>query len=408
MASAFQRKRDDDLNRFYTRSPISAILARLLPNLESARILDLGAGMGSLSAIAGKQALRPFVVTVDIDRSISPLLKERFTRIGLSEHVHHTFDVLDPNLAANLQYHGEFDIAVCNPPFFRPKWIPEFETVLREGGLDGIGSDTGDVTAETLFLAQNLRLLRDGGTLALIVPDGFATGWPMAKIREKLLSEHAVDSVVQLPPHSFHDTEARCFIILIRKNDGPTKVVNLYKINEATGDLSSPLSVPHEDGINRLDYEYHREHVKSLNGDTLISLNADIRRGSINYTNRADFPYPLFHTSDFKSAVDGRLTAPLAPPPQNSARKLIVAEQGDILLARIDRNLHQKVCIVVEGAIAVTDCIYRIRVPKQEQTKVFESLRSKRGADQLLGASKGVGARLLGKADLLKLRLIER
>ena len=74
-------------------------------------------------------------------------------------------------------------------------------------------------------------------------------------------------------------------------------------------------------------------------------------------------------------------------------------------MARVDRNLHAKVAMVGHGRAAVTDCVYRVRVPVDVRASVFEALRSPVGMASLLAATKGVSARLLGKADLLDLPL---
>ena len=61
--------------------------------------------------------------------------------------------------------------------------------------------------------------------------------------------------------------------------------------------------------------------------------------------------------------------------------------------------------MVAGGRAAVTDCIYRVRVPAEVRMSVFDALRSPAGMASLLAVTKGVSARLLGKADLLDLRL---
>jgi type I restriction enzyme M protein len=91
--------------------------------------------------------------------------------------------------------------------------------------------------------------------------------------------------------------------------------------------------------------------------------------------------------------------------PENE--KVVIAEPGDILMARVDRSLHQKIAIVTKGRAAITDCVYRVRVPVEHQKRVFTALRSTHGEQAILSATKGVSARLLGKGTLLGLRLQE-
>ena len=69
------------------------------------------------------------------------------------------------------------------------------------------------------------------------------------------------------------------------------------------------------------------------------------------------------------------------------------------------RNLHEKIGMVVSGCAAVTDCIYRIRLPLQNRDKAYKALCSDKGRKNLLALTKGVGARIIGKADLLDMPL---
>ncbi|MFY1004857.1 N-6 DNA methylase, partial [Escherichia coli] len=91
---------------------------------------------------------------------------------------------------AHLTDHGLFDLAVCNPPFFRPDWNRDFARILQYADLADACPSTSDVTAEILFLAQNLRMVRDGGKIALIAPDGLLTGWRSSAFRRALMDRH--------------------------------------------------------------------------------------------------------------------------------------------------------------------------------------------------------------------------
>ena len=137
---------------------------------------------------------------------------------------------------------------------------------------------------------------------------------------------------------------------------------------------------------------------------TLRQLGADVRRGSLNTIARKAATYPVFHTTDYRGLTEGAVTLDAAMD-LPADRKLVVAEAGDILMARVDRSLHEKVAVVASGRAALTDCVYRVRVPAEMSTPVLTALRSPEGTASLLAATKGVSARLLGKGDLLDLPL---
>lgn len=404
MASTFAENRQDTLNRFYTRTAVGELLVDQLGDFAPRNVLDLGAGEGSLSAAVVGRWEGMTVVTVDLDPGIVEGLHDRLENAGAVMHRHHACDVLEPMLPASLAEHGPFDLAVCNPPFFRPTWNRDYARLLQQADLADACPSTADASAEILFLAQNLRMVRDAGKIALIAPDGLLTGWRTTSFRRAIMERHAVDCVLQLPNHSFHDTEARCFILIITKNAGPADEIKLLRYDASAG-LSAPLMVSRADAETRMDFDFHAHRSDNAGRvATLRQLGAEIRRGSLDTVARKTATYTTFHTTDYRSIEDGLVTLDADPGlPENG--KLVVAEAGDILMARVDRSLHEKVAIVASGRAAVTDCIYRVRVPAEVRASVFDALRSPVGVASLLAATKGVSARLLGKADLLDLPL---
>jgi type I restriction enzyme M protein len=218
------------------------------------------------------------------------------------------------------------------------------------------------------------------------------------------MDDHAIDCVMQLPNHSFHDTEARCFILILTKDGAPVEKVKLTRYDQTTG-LSSPIFISRIDALQRMDFDFHASQKTPKNGMvTLRELGADIKRGSLSTIQRKDSAFNTFHTTDYSNLADGRIAFKSTDKlPIN--RKMVIAETGDILMARVDRSLHHKIGIVMSGSAALTDCVYRVRLPIQVREMSFNALRSPAGMASLLSASKGVSARLLGKADLLDLPL---
>ena len=153
-----------------------------------------------------------------------------------------------------------------------------------------------------------------------------------------------------------------------------------------------------------MDYDFHASSSDAEQDSfCLQGLRAEVRRGTFSTAQRKSLPESIFHTTDFKAFQCGRVEFSEAPLP--NTEKAVVAEAGDILMARVDRSLHQKIAIVTKGRAAITDCVYRVRLPREHQERVFNALRSAHGERALLSATKGVSARLLGKAALLSLKL---
>jgi type I restriction enzyme M protein len=402
--SKFNAIRQGTLNRFYTRRSVGELLADQLAHLNPSSVIDLGAGDGSLSISTANYWPNADILTVDLDADCIPRLHKNIMNAGAASHRHKVHDVFDPALPKAIGQSNCFDLAVCNPPFFRPDWRRDFARILQEANLADACPSTSDVSAEIIFLAQNLRLVRDGGTIAMIAPDGMMTGWKTKPLRRTLIAQHKIDCVVQLPPHSFHDTEARCFVLILTKQGRQAEQVKLLRYDVAAG-LSDPLYVSIDEAEQRLDYDYHvANQSKGKRVVTLRELGADIQRGSVSTVEARTADFPIFHTSDYSNLPDGEIRLESSMPAVRGKRLITVAP-GDILMARVDRKLHEKVAIVVSGEAALTDCVYRVRLPKEAQQLAFRALRSLEGASKLLAISKGVSARLLGKADLLDMLL---
>ena len=398
-ATKFAIKRTGTLNRFYTQPAVGQLLAEQLEILNPSSVLDLGAGEGSLStSIADRWPLADYV-TVDKDKKCASKLTNNLSKAGVIKHTHYTTDVLESSLDL-VSKHGLFDLAVCNPPFFKPPWRPEFYNILSGANLlDSVSNS--DITAELVFLAQNLNMLKHGGTIALITPDGMITGKKTVALRRALIQQHRIETVIQLPNNAFKDTDAYCFVLVFKKGLGVTKKIQLLEYNKSNG-LSNPIFIDGVDGVDRLDYDFHLAH-KSVDKSaiTLRQLGAEIRRGSLGTVEARSKQYPIFHTTNYdqcRVCFEGDL-------PPDLKKEIIIAEQGDILVARVDRNFHKKVAIVECGQAAITDCVYRVRVAKRLQEAVFDALRSPSGEAIMKAVSKGVSARLLGKADFLDLPL---
>jgi type I restriction enzyme M protein len=83
------------------------------------------------------------------------------------------------------------------------------------------------------------------------------------------------------------------------------------------------------------------------------------------------------------------------PATSEKQRQFNVAKTGDILIGRVGRNFQEKVCRVEAGTVAVSDCIFILRVTPEHRDAVFSYLKSKHGRQALICSSHGVGAKFL-------------
>ena len=120
--------------------------------------------------------------------------------------------------------HGTFSIVLANSPF--------------AGTRDSVAAAKDLLTVvrtkktELLFLAHSLRLLRDGGRAAVILPDSalFGTSKAHTDARRMLVEDHKLDAVVRLAPGVFKPHSALSTSILLFHKAQTTDSVWFYDV----------------------------------------------------------------------------------------------------------------------------------------------------------------------------------
>ena len=115
---------------------------------------------------------------------------------------------------------GTFDVVLSNPPFGAHDDLPR---ILKHYEL-GKGKRQ---KRETLLLERQIRLLRPGGRIAVVIPEGVLSNKTRdRKLREYILRECVVKAVIRLPQDTFKKSEgAACTSILyaVKKNPDDPK-----------------------------------------------------------------------------------------------------------------------------------------------------------------------------------------
>lgn len=408
--------RTSDLwGRYYTSPAISQSLIDSIEAHEPKLVLELGSGSGSLCAAAASRWQDAKLVTVDLDRRATKRLSPH--RVGCRvEHSHFVHDVLDEALSDRIGLKLEtVDVAVCNPPYIRPRWRSDFGKILEGAGLSDTLTSLHDAGADLLFLAQNLRLLRRSGKLGLILPDGLITAEKFWRVRRALLRQHLIEQVVQLPRGVFKGTEAQTYLVVLSKMAGETEQVTLRQIGH-DGGLSAPIEVPQDAAEKRLDYTFHAGvdlTQRSSDGRQKMTVRqalTEVVRGTVCSSAIAAFRVPVFHLGDFE---DRSCEHAMRIVPKRFALSDLAAQRvavdarlalpGDILLARVGRRLENRLALVVHGPCIISDCVFALRVTDEHRERLYRFFESDVGRRALASSAHGVAARFLSKTNLFEI-----
>jgi type I restriction enzyme M protein len=395
----------DPFGRYYTDSRVARVLVESMSLGNPKLVIELGAGNGVLVREASRYWASTEFITVDIDgdTEIASILNHQGAAF-----THYIHDALDVSLSDRIGVpHGTVDSALCNPPYIQPQWRTSFSEILEDAGLSGVIPKISATPADVLFMAQNMRFLRDGGKLGLILPDGIIAGERYARLRQALISSHRIERIIELPRGIFRKTDAKAHIIVLVKNGNSSDFIRVQGL-DLNGALANPLWISPDDAGDRLDFSYLRFKSRLLHRESELTLGTAtqvLARGIYSSSKRKGINFPVFHTTDF---VEGSTTVPekfsLSLLAQSEA-KGILAQPGDILVARVGRNLHRKVAVVSNGIVAVTDCIFILRVAEKWRQRALVSLTSMDGRASLAAISHGIGATFITGDSLLKLSI---
>lgn len=203
---AFRRtnaQRRSELGQFSTPPRIATYMAGLFSaSSESVRLLDAGAGVGSLTAAYVQELCtrkqKPYeihVVTYEVDAAFEPYLATTLAVCSASAEaagVKFTSEIRrDDFIAAAVtalsgELFGErragFNAAILNPPYRKLNTDSEYRRLLRS-----VGVETSNLY--TAFLALATILLEPGGEMVAITPRSFCNGPYFKPFRELFLRE---------------------------------------------------------------------------------------------------------------------------------------------------------------------------------------------------------------------------
>ncbi|ENK1088616.1 MULTISPECIES: HsdM family class I SAM-dependent methyltransferase [Enterobacteriaceae] len=384
----------DSLGRYYTKESISALLVSQMKAEKVNNIIDLASGEGSLTYAALDRWKNAEAYSLDIESRMSKKVCDNLTHI-VTDALVHSF----PEMLARHQ--GNFDVAVCNPPFTLPKWRDDYSKIINEIGADKYISISKYVPAEIIFISQVIRFLKKGGEAGIILPDGIFTARKFIGLRRYLLNEHSITKVIELPRNIFKRTEAKTHILIFNKKIVPHQKIQLHCITK-DGELSPPVLIKKEDAIERMDYSYH--YNKNEESSTIGMLkNILIFRGKFN---SKEITEHIFHTTKF-SGNEKCIKFHCNSEEELQPSKLdVIAKPGDILIARVGREFYKKIVFVESGYSYISDCIFLIRASGEDKKKLFDFLCSQEGQEELSRASSGVAAQHITMDALKKIHLV--
>ncbi len=251
------------LGQFMTPATVARFMASLFAHSNSnrCRLLDAGAGIGSLSSafLENHKFNRIEIEAYEIDANFREQLENIFS----------CYEILNPNLdfaariladdfiesTVNLILSGRrklFTHAILNPPYRKISSDSYHRHLLRQVGIE-------TVNLYSAFVALALELLEEGGQLVTIIPRSFCNGTYYQSFRNLILQKSAIRQI-----HLF-DARNKAFsdnnvlqenvIIHLEKNGIQGDVIISTSTDDTFSDfVSYPKSfdqIVHQDDVER-------------------------------------------------------------------------------------------------------------------------------------------------------------
>lgn len=215
--------------QFYTPAEVSRIMAKVLGISRDTRqdqtVYDPTCGSGSLLLKVADEAPRGLsIFGQEMDNATSAL-----ARMNMILHDAPTAEIWHANTLASPHWKHKdgslktFDFVVANPPFSQKNWTSGLDPAHDPFGRFELGAPPAK-NGDYAFLLHIIKSLKSTGQGAVILPHGVLfRGGAEAAIRKNLIRRGLIKGIIGLPPNLFYGTGIPACIIVIDKEQAPTR-----------------------------------------------------------------------------------------------------------------------------------------------------------------------------------------
>lgn len=209
---------------FYTPQAVSHLMTQIIflgrEDQKGMTLYDPAMGSGSLLLNAKKYSHQSDTVSYygqEINTSTYNLARMNMMLHGVAIENQHlsNADTLDADWPTDEP--TNFDGVLMNPPYSL-KWSAT-AGFLTDPRFSSYGVLAPKSKADFAFLLHGFYHLKNTGTMAIVLPHGVLfRGAAEGKIRQKLLEQGAIDTIIGLPSNIFYNTSIPTTIIILKKN----------------------------------------------------------------------------------------------------------------------------------------------------------------------------------------------
>ena len=265
--------------QFFTDQKVTKLaLSFINPKFNTTeKIIDLCSGTGGflLEALKYKKSnsakkLDKNIVGVEIDSNVSKMGNDLLNTIieDKDSNIIKNTDSLDIKRLNSLGIvYEDFEYAVTNPPFGTKAKVKKLEILknfelaqLSNSALNQTKSVSKKVfprAPDILFIEQNIKILKPGGLLAIVVPYQVVSGPQTLYVRDWILRNTIIKAVIDLPSETFQPfTGTKTSLLVLEKRELPLLLSN--NCEEYSFFVAEPKWIGHDRRGNKV-YETNKD-----------------------------------------------------------------------------------------------------------------------------------------------------
>ena len=218
--------------QFRTPRHIIELVAKLVDPKKSDKIGDPACGTGGFLLGAYQHITKNGKLKVATPKLHGYDIDVTMVRLGLMNLMMHGID--DPQISYmdtlskefNQKENNTYDVILANPPFTGSLNKEEIDESLL------LKKDYKSTKTELLFIERMHKMLKDGGTAGIIIPQGvlFGTAKAFVEARKIMIEESQLKAVISMPSGVFQPYAGVATAILIFTKGSTTKDVFFYNM----------------------------------------------------------------------------------------------------------------------------------------------------------------------------------
>lgn len=205
---------------FFTPPEVSMLIAKIVSDRNGAKVYDPTCGSGSLLIKVNKEIGKDNCTIYGQEKN-----SQTYSLCRMNMHLHEIGDtakiewgdtIKEPKFTDKDKL-SKFDVVVANPPFSLDKWGEEIAENDKYGRFEfGIPPKTkGDLA----FLLHMVGSMNENGITVVVMPHGVLfRGASEGTIRQKIVENNLLDTVIGLPPNLFYGTSIPTCILVLKNN----------------------------------------------------------------------------------------------------------------------------------------------------------------------------------------------